>query len=231
MRAKNGQIQPGFCGDESRAGWGVPVARGRGFRSRRSDRDIASPFSSLPLARRARMARRSPPPGSWHRHCLQFASMVGQWELAQVGLADSFHAVKPHPALYSLSIQRLGVPATQALALEDSPHGISATAAAGPRCIAIPGPMTKEQALSGADIQLGSLAERSLGSVRCELWPSQSRAIVKRSASSSMPPSPALHPQGPRRPHSPTFYWCVTGLPNSVNGIFSIFAPFSPPSG
>ena len=45
---------------------------------------------------------------------------------------------KPHPALYLLAAERLGVPPAECVALEDSPRGVRAAKAAGMRCIAVP---------------------------------------------------------------------------------------------
>ncbi len=45
---------------------------------------------------------------------------------------------KPHPALYVLAAERLGVSPAACVALEDSPRGVRAAKAAGMRCIAVP---------------------------------------------------------------------------------------------
>ena len=64
-----------------------------------------------------------------------------------LGLRSSFQAVatgdevaegKPHPALYLLAAERLGVPPEDCVALEDSPRGVASAKAAGMRCIAVP---------------------------------------------------------------------------------------------
>lgn len=48
-----------------------------------------------------------------------------------VVLADDVEAVKPDPAPYRAALKKLGVPAEEALAFEDSVSGISSSAAAG----------------------------------------------------------------------------------------------------
>jgi HAD superfamily hydrolase (TIGR01509 family) len=49
----------------------------------------------------------------------------------EVVLADEVEAVKPHPAPYRAALQKMGVPAEEALAFEDSVSGISSSVAAG----------------------------------------------------------------------------------------------------
>lgn len=67
--------------------------------------------------------------------------------LERFGLAASFDAVvsiddiergKPHPDLVLKALAVAGVPAAQALMLEDSAHGAEAAYSAGVRCIAVP---------------------------------------------------------------------------------------------
>jgi sugar-phosphatase len=71
---------------------------------------------------------------------------------------------KPHPAVYLSTLARLGVAPAQALALEDSSHGIAAAKAAGMRCIAVPDPASgpagqHEALLETADVVLRSLED------------------------------------------------------------------------
>jgi HAD superfamily hydrolase (TIGR01509 family) len=91
--------------------------------------------------------------------------------LTQLGLTDRFAAVatrervtlsKPDPALYRLALTDLGVPASDALAVEDSPNGITAAKGAGLFCVGVPNPMTATAPLTAADLQLGSLKDMSL---------------------------------------------------------------------
>ncbi|MEV6843956.1 HAD-IA family hydrolase [Actinoplanes sp. NPDC051411] len=93
--------------------------------------------------------------------------------LTQLGLTDRFAAVatrervarsKPDPALYELALHDLGVPAADALAVEDSPNGIAAAKGAGLYCVAVPNPMTAAFPLD-ADLQLPSLRDRRLSDV------------------------------------------------------------------
>ena len=75
---------------------------------------------------------------------------------------DDVAHTKPDPAVYRAALEALGVPAPQAIALEDSPNGVLAAVRAGLYCVAVPNALTRELDLSRADLQLGSLAELSL---------------------------------------------------------------------
>ena len=66
-----------------------------------------------------------------------FASLLGvHWEQAigAVVCAEDAPQKKPHPQAYQVALQRLGVAADEAFALEDSPNGLAAARAAGIRC-------------------------------------------------------------------------------------------------
>lgn len=61
---------------------------------------------------------------------------------------------KPDPTSYRLACEQVGADVTRGLAVEDSPHGISAANAAGLFTIAAPGPMTNKMNFSHADVVL-----------------------------------------------------------------------------
>ena len=91
--------------------------------------------------------------------------------LGVLGLRDRFAVLatrervarsKPAPDLYELALAELGVPAGDALAVEDSPNGVAAAKAAGLFCVAVPNPLTADLALDRADVVLRSLDERPL---------------------------------------------------------------------
>jgi len=91
--------------------------------------------------------------------------------LDALGLRDRFTVLatrervtrsKPDPELYELALRELAVRPGQALAVEDSPNGVAAARAAGLFCVAVPNPLTAGLALDGADVVLGSLADRPL---------------------------------------------------------------------
>ena len=68
-------------------------------------------------------------------------------------------AAKPAPDTYLEACARLGVEPRDALAVEDSPHGIAAAKAAGLRCVTVPHALTETLDLSAADLRLASLAD------------------------------------------------------------------------
>jgi HAD superfamily hydrolase (TIGR01509 family) len=91
--------------------------------------------------------------------------------LARLGILDSFDClrcrddvtnVKPEPDLYLAVLECLGVPATESIAVEDSPNGVLAAKRAGMRCVAIPNSITARLDLGQADLLLSSLADISL---------------------------------------------------------------------
>jgi HAD superfamily hydrolase (TIGR01509 family) len=93
-----------------------------------------------------------------------------QAHLARAGNAHRFDAIvcadgdpargKPAPTLYLEALERLGLDATEAIALEDSPNGIAAARGAGVYCIAVPNDITRgAPGLEAADRTIGSLTE------------------------------------------------------------------------
>jgi HAD superfamily hydrolase (TIGR01509 family) len=91
--------------------------------------------------------------------------------LARLGILDRFACVrcrddvehaKPEPDLYIAVLDCLGVSASEAIAIEDSPNGVAAAKRAGMRCVAIPNSITARLDLTQADITLDSLAETTL---------------------------------------------------------------------
>jgi HAD superfamily hydrolase (TIGR01509 family) len=90
--------------------------------------------------------------------------------LARAGSTHRFDAIvcadgdpvrgKPAPTLYLEALQRLGLDADEAIALEDSPNGVAAAQAAGLFCIAVPNEITHgAPGLEAADRTIGSLSE------------------------------------------------------------------------
>lgn len=67
---------------------------------------------------------------------------------------------KPHPAVYLGAAQRLGVPTTKCLAIEDSVHGMVAAKAARMEVVVIPEPAIRQDPRFGlADAMLTSMEE------------------------------------------------------------------------
>lgn len=75
---------------------------------------------------------------------------------------DDVHTVKPDPELYLSVLAGLGVKAEEAIALEDSPIGVTAAKRAGLFCVAVPNELTRRLPLDHADLHLNSLADLSL---------------------------------------------------------------------
>lgn len=73
---------------------------------------------------------------------------------------DDVAEPKPAPEPYRIAATRLGLPAEELLAFEDSPRGVASARAAGCRVVAVPNARsTAPSAVSGADLVLGSLVE------------------------------------------------------------------------
>ncbi|MFC0337981.1 haloacid dehalogenase superfamily, subfamily IA, variant 3 with third motif having DD or ED [Kushneria avicenniae] len=66
---------------------------------------------------------------------------------------------KPHPECYLKGLSLCGVDADQAIAIEDTCHGVNAACAAGIDVIAIPNAYSRGQDVSRATVRLESLAE------------------------------------------------------------------------
>jgi HAD superfamily hydrolase (TIGR01509 family) len=90
--------------------------------------------------------------------------------LARAGSTHRFDAIvcadgdpvrgKPAPTLYLEALERLGLDAREAIALEDSPNGVAAAHGAGLYCIAVPNEITRgAPGLEAADRTIGSLTE------------------------------------------------------------------------
>jgi HAD superfamily hydrolase (TIGR01509 family) len=117
-----------------------------------------------------RLAIASSSPGRWVSGLLGAAGFLDRFEILACG--DEVAAAKPDPAVYLLALQRLGVPASSALAIEDAPHGVAAAQAAGLRCVAIPGAHAAHAApgqIGAADLVLSTAAGTGLASVLARL--------------------------------------------------------------
>jgi HAD superfamily hydrolase (TIGR01509 family) len=71
--------------------------------------------------------------------------------------AENVALTKPAPDLFLSAAACLGVPPEACLVFEDSPNGILAARAAGMRCVAVPGPITRQIVLPPADLVIESL--------------------------------------------------------------------------
>lgn len=91
--------------------------------------------------------------------------------LGRAGVLDRFETLaggnevprhKPAPDVYELALRRLNLPAAAAVAVEDTPHGVTAAQAASLRCISIPNPFVKHERVRHADLVLSSAGECTL---------------------------------------------------------------------
>ena len=92
--------------------------------------------------------------------------------LARLGESDGWDCIvcadgdasvaKPAPTLYVRALGALGVGASEAVAIEDSPNGVKAAKRAGVFCVAVPNPVTVSLDLSAADIVVDSLLDLPL---------------------------------------------------------------------
>src|SRR5687768_896954 len=94
--------------------------------------------------------------------------------LTRLGLLDRFQTIqcweegkrpKPAPDLYLAAVETLGLAPTEAIALEDSPNGVTAAKAAGLFCVAVPSGPTATLNFSHADLIIPSLAAVPLADV------------------------------------------------------------------
>lgn len=85
-----------------------------------------------------------------------------------LGLQDSFEVVvnfsmvskpKPEPDVYLAAAERLGLPARECCAVEDTALGVTAAKAAGMKCIAIPSRLDLHGDFSIADANVSNLGE------------------------------------------------------------------------
>jgi HAD superfamily hydrolase (TIGR01509 family) len=98
--------------------------------------------------------------------------------LEAFGLLDRFRVIrnrddvahaKPAPDLYLSALDGLGLQASEAIAIEDSPNGSVAAKAAGLYVVAVPNAVTRQLRFDQADLVLDSLAELSLENVLAQV--------------------------------------------------------------
>ena len=92
-------------------------------------------------------------------HIARFEETVA-WDAICTADGDPARA-KPSPTLYLEALRLLEVAADEAVAFEDSPHGVRAAKAAGIFTVAVPNEVTRDLGLdgAGADLLLDSLAD------------------------------------------------------------------------
>lgn len=75
---------------------------------------------------------------------------------------DEVEHAKPYPDLYLLAQEKVGVNASQAIALEDSYNGMLSARSAGLFCVVVPGRLTQYMTFGEVDLRVNSLAELTL---------------------------------------------------------------------
>ena len=79
-----------------------------------------------------------------------------------IGAGDVVPAKKPAPDIYRWVLERLGLPASSCLAIEDSANGLASASSLGLRCVVTVSEYTVGQDFSGAQRVLGDLDETTL---------------------------------------------------------------------
>ncbi len=87
---------------------------------------------------------------------------------------DVVPAKKPAPDIYEMALDRLGVPASDALVIEDSRNGLEAASAAGLRCLITVNGYTEDEDFGEAALVVSSLGDP--GGERCRVLANRSRA-------------------------------------------------------
>ncbi|MBB6100102.1 HAD superfamily hydrolase (TIGR01509 family) [Deinobacterium chartae] len=78
---------------------------------------------------------------NWVQRWLEHHDLRAYFET--LATQDDVQHVKPDPELYRLALARLGLDASEAVAIEDSLNGSLAAVRAGLRCVVVPNPVTR----------------------------------------------------------------------------------------
>ena len=98
--------------------------------------------------------------GGWVNPHLERLGLAGYFDAVLTG---DLHKAKPDPDLYLAAHRRTGSrPANEAIAFEDTPHGVTAAKAAGLTCVAVPNVITESLDFSQADVVLPAFTAKPL---------------------------------------------------------------------
>lgn len=125
-------------------------------------RDGVGEFLEAARAVGLRLAVASGATRDWVSEHLERVGVSGHF--AVVSALDG-HRPKPAPDVYLAALDALGVPASDAVAFEDSPTGVAAAVAAGLRCVAVPNEVTSGLAFPGAERVVGSFVALTPGEI------------------------------------------------------------------
>jgi putative hydrolase of the HAD superfamily len=120
-----------------------------------------------------RCAVASSSPEQWVTGMLRRVDRLGAFSAFAFG--NEVPSAKPAPDVYLLALGRLGLDPQQAVAVEDTPHGVAAAKAARLPCIAIPNPFADPTRFTAADLLLASAADLTLAAALDRLDPSGHR--------------------------------------------------------
>lgn len=109
-----------------------------------------------------RLAVASSSTHAWVDAHLQRLKLFDRFELVVCSEDVAAGRTKPHPDLYLKALECLRLPAGEAMALEDSPHGVRAARAAGLFVVVIPNPTTARLPFEGESMRLNSLLDLQL---------------------------------------------------------------------
>ncbi len=90
--------------------------------------------------------------GAWVRPLL--GRLFGTERFEAIVTSDEAPERKPDPSAYRLALERLGLPASAAVAVEDSLNGLRAAKSAGLLCVVVVNDYSREQDFDDADLAL-----------------------------------------------------------------------------
>ena len=92
------------------------------------------------------------------------AAKVPYWKLVYIN-GDHVKNKKPHPELFLLAAERMGIEPANCVVIEDAPNGVQAAKAAGAKCIAVTN-STNAENLCEADLVCDSLEQIRLDMIQ-----------------------------------------------------------------
>ena len=110
-----------------------------------------------------RLAIATSSPREWVEGLLGANGALDTFEFLACG--DEVANPKPDPGVYHLALTRLALPPERVVAIEDTPHGVTAAKAAGLLCVAIPNRHVSAARFGSADLVLTSAAQAGLDEV------------------------------------------------------------------